>query len=268
METFQQQQDFFRQHWPALRQKLESGGAAAAVAWIDFSFQDELERRVLFLFARQGMVMGEWAGRSLDHCIEFADAAIAECLSQSARAADEETRNRRLDSANVASYNLAADLAWCWGDDFPRAQRHYERGLKAAQDSLKWRRQLGKPAWPQSMACWAEGVHRMALADGQGAVQALQRALDLAVQDAAVQGLEAEPGPACSGKVLLNLGWLELARLQSGDESAAARLESVLEYLASQEESQDEHQSADAQFYRQQLLDAQRILAAGIQQQA
>ena len=53
---------------------------------------------------------------------------------------------------------------------------------------------------------------------------------------------------------------------RSEPEAAAARLESVLDYLASQEENPDEHMSADAKFYRQQLLDARRILAAGIPQ--
>ncbi|MCB1221361.1 MAG: hypothetical protein H7A35_07780 [Planctomycetales bacterium] len=261
MESFQQQQEFFREHWPTMRQKLESGGVEAAISWIDYSFRDELERRVLFLFARQGMVMGEWKGKNLDACVQFADAAIAECLSQSARASDEETRNRRLDSANVASYNLAADLAWCWDDDLPREQRHYERGLKAAQECIKWRRQLKKGAWPLSMAWWAEGVHRLALKDDGAAVHSMQKALEHAVRDAAEKGLSSEEGPACAGTVLMNLGWLELAKLRSGDGAAAERLESVLANLASQEESPDEHIAADAQFYRQQLNDARRIVA-------
>ncbi len=260
METFQQQQDFFREHWPTMRQKLESGGAAAAISWIDYSFRDELERRVLFLFARQGMVIGDWDGKHLDACVQFADAAIAECLSQSARAEDDETRNRRLDSANVASYNLATDLAWCWGDSFQRETRHYERGLKAAQECLKWRRQLRKGSWPMSMAFWAEGVHRLALNDNPGAVQAMQKALEYAIRDAAEKGQSSDIGPACAGTVLLNLGWQDLARLKSGDESAGERFETVLANLSSQEESPDEHVSADAKFYRQQLADAQRIM--------
>lgn len=260
MESYQQQQDFFREHWPALRQKLESGGSESAISWIDYSFTDEQERRVLFLFARQGMVMGDWEGKNLDACVEFADAAIAECLSQSARATDDETRNRRLDAANVASYNLAADLAWCWEDDFEREHRHFERGLKAAQECVKWRRQLKKGAWPLSMAYWAEGVHWIALDNATDAVSALQKALEFAVKDAAEKGLSSAMGPDCAGKVLLSIGWLALARLKSGDESARAQFDEVLQNLSSQEESSNENTSGDAKFFRQQLEDAHRIM--------
>lgn len=260
METFQQQQEFFRQHWPTLRQKLESGGAEAAISWIDYSFRDELERRILFLFARQGMVMGEWKGRNMDAIVQFADAAIAECLSQSAKATNEETRQRRLDSANIASYNLAADLAWCWDDGLERETRHFERGLKAAQECIKWRRQLNKGPWPVSMAMWAEGVHRIALDDAAGAVATLGRALEHARLDALSKGQPANPGPACAGTVLLSMGWLDLARIKAGDEHASEEFESVLANLASQEEHPDEHVSADAKFYRQQLQDAHRLM--------
>ena len=261
MESFQEQQDFFSTHWPTLRQKLENGGAEAAISWIDYSFSDELDRLVLFLFARQGMVVGEWHGKNLDTCVQFADAAIAECLSQSAKATDEETRNRRLDSANTASYNLAADLAWCWNDGMDRDTRHHERGLKAAQECLKWRRQLGKGPWPMSMAFWAEGVHRLALSDFSGALVSMQKALDFVVQDASERNLPTAIGPDCDGKVLLSRGWLALARIASGDESAAGDFDQAVANLASQEESSDEHVSGDANFYRQQLLDSRAIMS-------
>lgn len=256
MNSFKDQQEFFKSHWPMLRQKLENGGAANAIAWIDYSFSDPMERRILFLFARQGMVMSEWQGRNLDACIQFADAAIAECLSQSAKSPDEEARNRCLDSANMASYNLAADLAWCWSDDFERDKRHYERGLKAAQDCLKWRRQLDKGAWPMSMAWWADGLHRLALEDNTGAVGSFQKALDCAIRDAKEKNLPFKLAPDCSGRVLLSIGWLDLARMQQADQAASEDFAQVLANLSSQEESPDEHVSGDAQFFRQQLEDA------------
>ena len=260
MDSFQDQQDFFKEHWPMLRQKLESGGVEAAISWIDYSFSNERDRRVLFLFARQGMVMGDWLGKSLAACVQFADACIAECLSQSAKATDELGRDRCLDAANVASYNLAADLAWCWNDDFVREAHDYERGLKAAQECIKWRRQLGKGPWPMSMAYWAEGVHRLALKDHTGALQSFHKALDYALEDASAKGLTIEIGPDCAGTVLLSHGWLNLARLKLDEKGAQQQYASVIVNLSSQEESPDEHISGDAQFYRKQLEDARLIL--------
>jgi hypothetical protein len=260
MESFKDQQEFFKSHWPMLRQKLENGGAASAISWIDYSFSDPMERRVLFLFARQGMVMSEWQGRNLDACVQFADAAIAECLSQSARADEEDVRQRCLDSANMASYNLAADLAWCWADDFVREPRHFERGLKAAQECLKWRRQLGKGPWPMSMAWWADGVHRLALADNAGALGSFRKALDSAIIAAQEKNLPVILGPDCDGSVLMNIGWLALAGMKSGDAENKSAYDLVLINLASQEESPDELISGDAKVYRDQLLEAFKYL--------
>lgn len=130
------------------------------------------------------------------------DAKIAE-----ARAAiDAHVREGAIDKANVASYNLAADLADCWpDDDVPRMRAHFEAGLRAAEDCVRWREELGKPPDRQSIAHWAVGMHRFSLGDVAGARAALERALDLAEAD---------------DMILLNRGYLALARWRLGEAQA------------------------------------------------
>jgi hypothetical protein len=92
MESWQEQYDFFMANWPGLRVALEDGGALAGIGWIEKTFTDDLERRVMYAFAKQGLYDGDWEGRNLDLLVSFGDAGIAEMLRQAGAAKDDETR--------------------------------------------------------------------------------------------------------------------------------------------------------------------------------
>ena len=117
MNTFEEQLAFFKEHWPSMRTACEEDGTEGLIGKI-LAYEDDLERRVLFMFARQGISDPSWELGDFDLLIAVADAGIAEFLRQAEAAEDDETRAKPTDGANVISYNLAADLADCWpGDD-------------------------------------------------------------------------------------------------------------------------------------------------------
>jgi hypothetical protein len=249
VQTFQEQKDWFESQWPALKAALEAGGPEAAAAAIR-EHDDPRERRVLFMFVRQGMAGDEWRGKGLDATVAMADLAIAEFLAQAEAETDPERRDARIDGANVVSYNLAADLADCWPGDGPRPERrHCERGLKAADDCLRWREQLGKPAGPFSMAWWARGMHALGLGMTDEAVAAFANSLARAEEaaDPAARGLD---GAGDFG-VVLGHGYLGLARAAAGDPEGAALYERAVGAFTAQLE--DEAKKDDAAFGIEQL---------------
>ena len=62
MQTFQEQLDFFNEHWPAMAAAAEENGSAGVAAFVD-GFENDLHRRVLYMFARQGLGNDEWLVR-------------------------------------------------------------------------------------------------------------------------------------------------------------------------------------------------------------
>jgi len=254
MKTYDEQREHFLSRWPEIRAALEAGGVEAGIDVIRAT-EDELERRVLFLFARQGVLQTEWEGRTLDAGVAFADAAIETFLAEADAAgdADPETRDRRIDTANVLSYNLAADLAPCWDDPFPRERRHFERGLRAAEDCLRWREQLGKPPFPFATAHWARGIHLFALGDRDDeALAEFERSLERARESAALSG---EPTSLEDGgeMVVLAEGWVALAKALAGDTAARDRYESILTRYRADLESDDDERRDDAKMAIDQL---------------
>jgi len=248
LQTWQEQRAFFMEHWPQLQAAIEDGGAEAGIAWINNTFSDDLERRVIYAYANQGLFYGDWAGRDLDTYIAVSDAGIAECLRQADAAGDEETKNKRVNSANVLSYNLGADLAFCWGDDFERERRHFERGLQAGEDCIRWRKELGNPPFTLSMAYWLRGIHRMALDDREGAVSDFEEALNYCEEQARADG---QPTTLEEGNtsIVFNHGMVALAKLVAGDESARAEYDKVRAMFAEYLKSDDEELKGDAEVY-------------------
>ena len=222
MESIQEQKAYFESQWPILKQALESGGPEAAAECIR-GHEDPLERRVLWLFARQGMIGENWKGKDFDAFIEVADLGIAEFLDQAANEGDANLRARRIDGANIISYNLAADLAHCWpGDKRSRKPRHFERGLKAAEDCVRWREELDKPAGPRHMAWWAKGMHEISLGRHADAVVSFERALEFGKRMSAEAGSSVEVGPEGTFATLLSAGYLGIARGIAGSAEGAA----------------------------------------------
>jgi len=246
MQTYDEQAAFYNTHWPAMKTAAEAGGGKAVSDFI-LGFEDELERRVLFMFARQGLAMDDWQGKSFDALIEVADAGIAELVRQAEGTEDAQTRDKRIDAANVISFNLGADLADCWpGDNEPREARHFQRGVQAGQDCLRWREALNKPAGPLSMAWWVKGIHEFSLGEAQNAIDSFQRSLDFAKKDAAEAGLAKDVSSAGTFPVVLGSGYLGLARWRSGVEDGQAQYLAAIAVFG--EQAQDDKTKDDALF--------------------
>lgn len=204
-------------HIPALIDAMGAGGSKGVQEFIN-RFDGAIERLNLHFLAQRTFGQGEWRGKNWDTYIQVAEAAMAEALSQAALADDSETAARRIDNANVMSYNLAADLAPCWpGDTLPREQRHFVRGMQAADDCLRWRELLCKGAYSFSIAYWAKGVHQLALADYESAVDNFDLSLEHAMEFAGEQALSHEVKPGGSYYVILASGYLGLAMWLTGD---------------------------------------------------
>jgi hypothetical protein len=242
MNTYEEQKAFFERHWDGLRDAVEKGGAEGGLAWLD-RFEDPLERRVLSLFARQGLVMKPWEGKSLDAYAAFVRGAIDRILAEGEAPGDPERKTKAKALANVISYNLAADLADCWpGEDVTRTRAHFEEGLRAARDCVRWRGELDNGAAPMSMALWVQGMHQVSLGQLDDAVASFQGSLEQA-EEASVTDEDFA--------VLLGRGYLGLAQTMRGDADGRERYEAAL--AAFRKQLEDEERKNDAQFAIDQL---------------
>ena len=242
MNTFQEQRQFFDQHWPAMKQAAESGGADAVINFAD-AFDDPSERRVLYAFARKGLVHEEWQGRSLDAYVAVARAGIRECLTQARDEADPETSKKRINTANVISYNLSADLADCWDDPHVRERAHFEAGLHAAEDCIRWREELGNPPHTKSIAWWAKGIHQLSLGQTETAQESFTTSMQFA--------LNANDGDDRCFGVVLGRGFAAIAGVVAGDPDGETEYEETTSIFRAQLANQE--MKDDAQFGISQL---------------
>lgn len=228
MKTFAEQKAFFDGRWPDLQEAAREGGAAAVMACID-GHDDDLERRVLHLFARQGFVLSDWEGKDLALAAGVARASIDRLVLEASQAqseGDAETTRRRTELANVISYNLSADLADCWPGERPAlTPALFEEGLKAAEDCVQWREELAKGPGASSMAWWAKAMHLLSLERVEEATHGFHKSLTLAREVA--QSDE-------DFSVLLGRGYLGLARWIGGDEDGRAQYREALAVFGSQ----------------------------------
>ena len=231
MKTYQDQIDFFDAQWPALKAAAETDDALAFIAGFD-----GVERRVLYMFARQGLLMRDWEGKNRKLYIAVARAGIDHYLALAE--ADCELRNARIDGANVIAYNLSADLADCWEDDgMPRTVTHFQVGAEMAYRCIAWREQLDKPAWPRSIAHWARGMHALSLGDRDGAREHWAKSLDYA--KAIEPDSPTDIGPNTSFSVLIGQGYLAIANADS------ATLNAVLAAFREQLHDPDKQEDAE-----------------------
>lgn len=238
----------YEEHWPDLRIRLEEGGGAAAVDYIDG--QSPEVRAALYRRARAGVAMGEWNGKHLDAVITVADAGIAAALQRRESAGDGAGRIAALEDANIISFNLAADLADCWpGDDMARAHHHFERGERAGEDCVRWRRELDKPASSLQLGWWALGIHQLHL--GKNAIDAMDQSWTAAVRAAEESGEPTSIGPDAGFTVVLSAGYSGLARMARGDPDGNEVYNAAL--AAFREQLNDTDRSADASFGIDQL---------------
>ena len=237
MKTFAEQKAFFDGCWPALQAAARAGGAEAVLALIDGQAED-LQRRVLHLFARQGFVLSEWEGKDLALAAAVARGSIDRLVEEArvaGSAGDEEGARRRTELANVISYNLAADLADCWPGERPALTKAlFEEGLRAAEDCIEWRDELAKGPGASSMAWWAKAMHLLSLGRIEEATNGFHKSLTFAREVA--QSDE-------DFSVLLGRGYLGLARWIGGEELGREDYQealAVFESQLAQEESKDD----------------------------
>jgi hypothetical protein len=215
-------------HWEEMRKLMEGEGAEAVIKFID-AFEDDEQRRQLYSFARFAFAMKEWEGKNLDALIAVANAGIAEGLRQAQAAPSAETSAKLVDFANVLSYNLSADLAECWpGDTLPRERRHFEAGLKAAEDCIRWREELAKGPEPFAIAYWAKGMHQLSLGDVDGAVENFEKSRAYNVDAAKEEGGATEVSAEAGFGLILAEGYVGLAEWVRGDEAGKGRFENAL----------------------------------------
>ena len=224
----------FEERWPQLLELFEVGGSEKVLSHIQ-TCQDLTERRALFLMSSHRISSSQGLTRKLDDVVTISRAAINEFCIQSSQETDKEQRERRLEGANILSYNLAADLAPCWPEDTePREVRHYNEGIRCAEDCLEWRSLLQKGALPFSMAWWALGTHRCGLSDWKGACEAYEKSLEAAQIDAQENSTPATVSPESSFSINIANGWLEFARWRGGDETSYDRFLEVIAAFRSQ----------------------------------
>ncbi|MHC4470309.1 MAG: hypothetical protein ACYS99_05030 [Planctomycetota bacterium] len=242
MQTFEEQKSFFDSHWGTMKEAVESGGGKAVVDFI-LGFEDDLERRVLFVFARQGLVMADWEGKGFDPYIEVCDAGVEEMLRQAENAPDDDDAKKRVNGAHVISYNLACDLADCWpGDDAPRNPEQFERGLQAAEDCLRW-------CAPQITAgfardYWVKGMHELSLGDRRAAAESFEKGQAYAAEAAREE--ERPDTVSADGEfgVILASGFVGLARFLDGQESGRAQFDEAMEAFKAQLEVEERRDDA------------------------
>ncbi len=211
-------------HWDALRAAAESGGAESAIAYINGV--DDPDRLKLYYFAQGALGGRDWSGKNFDTYIAVTNAGINLALERSATAASDDAERAAglKDTANIMSYNLSANLAECWpGDDVPRERRHFEEGLRAAENCIRWREELNKPPGRRALGFWAKGMHALSLRELDTSVEAFARALECGVAAAAEAGKETTVSPAADFQVLLNSGYLGIAEVAAGIDGGAAR---------------------------------------------
>ncbi len=249
MKTFQEQKEFFDKQWPGLKVAVEKGGGEGAVKFIE-GFEG-VEKRVMYFFARMGLVMDDWKNKNFDDYITVVNRGLS-MLEHEQENAPEGEKTKWYNSAHIMNYNLSADLADCWpGDDLPRSKEHYARGLKAADECIKLQEKLGNQPGPLSMDYWAKGIHELSLGEIDKAVRSWDKSYEYARTDAEKQEKTSQVTKEAPFGVILGHGYLGLARWINGEDEGKAQYEQAINTFNAQTE--DEAMKGDAEFGISQL---------------
>ena len=202
--------------WDEMKAIMEADGRNGLLAFI-MGFEDSRDQRQLLFFAHVAFNQRDWEGKDLDKITEITQSGIDEMLRQSEAEEDLEKKDRFKNLGNIMSYNLSANLADCWpGDDVPRDERHFQIGLSAAIDCIRWREELkGEPSH-FSMAWWAKGMHELSLGRKEASLQSFEEAQKFAIQAAKIEGHETSINAQGHWSVLLSEGYIAIAKCASG----------------------------------------------------
>jgi hypothetical protein len=235
------------QHRAAMKQALDAGGGQAVIDYVE-GFDSDPLRRVLYIASTQVLAPPDFKDKRLDDLITVSDAGIVEMLRQVEAAEDDETRGQCLHAAHVVSFNLAAELADCWpGDDLPRTKAHHERGVQAATDCLLWSELAGVPR-PISTDYWVRGIHQLALGDVKATIRSWTAALEFAETAAENDDQSKDIGPAGTFAVILNSGYLGLARWISGEDTGQGGYETAIGAFRAQSNDAEKAEEAKVGF--------------------
>ncbi|MGH7681261.1 MAG: hypothetical protein ACRENN_04665, partial [Candidatus Eiseniibacteriota bacterium] len=238
--------------WEELKGAMDRGGAAEVIRVID-AIEDPETRRTIYAVAQKRFGKREWAERNFDALVEIVTEGIGDTLQQALVAADGEEAWKLTDFANRLSYNLSADLAECWpGDQAPRERQHFEAGLRAAEDCIRWRRELGKPPDRRAMAYWAAGMHQLSLSNLHEARGAFETASGLARLAVVGTGRDEVKAGSDFG-VLLYAGYLGIVRAMIGEAEGRAQYEAAGEAFDATAAAAEGEEKEDAVFGAEQL---------------
>lgn len=211
-----QEQKQREEQWTIIKSLVESDGAAAVLAHIE-QIEDAKARAKGYNFAMQSLSMRDWNNKTIDAVVDLGQAGIDFAV---AVAKDSEEKNWFIDWANIMCYNLAANLAECWGDDFTREERHFKIGRAVAEKAIGFRKELNKGPQPFSMAYWAYGMHLLSLGRAEEALNALSISLDYAVKAAEGQNKPTQLQKEAPFGVILGHGYVALAHMALGRSDA------------------------------------------------
>ncbi len=244
MKTFDEQRAFFLEQWPILQAALQKGGAEALGSRIE-AYEEGLEKRVLYLFLRQKLGMGEEA--DFEAYAEVARRGIRMGETEAERASKEEDQNRRFHFAHILAFNLGADLAPCWPkDSLRRSEVDYQVGAWAGAKCLELAERMGSDAGTWSNDFWLLGMHELALGNFVEARDAWSKGVHKAWEAEGVPVAQRELGVKAPFGVLLQEAKRSLARLLLGDPEGRVEYERCLEFF--REQAKDKSKADDAQF--------------------
>ncbi|HEU4333143.1 MAG TPA: hypothetical protein VFT32_01495 [Candidatus Eisenbacteria bacterium] len=247
--------------WGHLREAAERGGARE-VARVVFQ-RDAESRRGLWRLALRRFDDRESPLRNFELLIDIAQAGIDDSMTLANQAETAESAAEWADAANVLSYNLSAALADCWPDDpAPRERHHFEIGLRAAEDCVRWRWELAKPADRRAMAYWAAGMHHLSLghlAEAWGGFSTAERL----VRGEGKGGHGAGVTPGGDFGVILYHGYAGIARWLMGDDEGRRDFERACRAFE-ETYTRDTERKEDAQFGLEQLRWVEKKFIAAV----
>jgi len=231
--------------------ELAPQGSTAVIAYI---YSLPLEERVEAVrSAQKALFAAAHEGGSLDTYAEAMRELIDRGTSALGRVGHNEEDDQTLNQYNAMSFNLAADLADCWPEDkLQREAHHFEAGLRAAEDCVRWRNELNRPPYSFALAYWAKGMHLLSLGHYSGAVKSFAMAGGAARRDAEEKDISAEVGPGTTFSVLLNEGYLGIAEQLDDSGEGLSRLQRAEGFFRDQiargNESGDTELKEEAEF--------------------
>lgn len=246
--------------WGSIREAAARGGAREVARGV--VERDPEERRQLWRLALRRLDDRESPLRSFETIIDVAQAGIDDAMTLSNQARDSESAATWADAANVLSYNLSAALADCWPDDpAPRERHHFEIGLRAAEDCIRWRWELGKPPDRRAMGYWAAGMHHLSLGnllEAWGSFTTAEKLARGTLKGSHGAGVE----PEGDFGVILYHGYAGIARWVMGEDEGRRDYERACRAFEGTGHS-DPERKEDADFGLEQLRWVEKKFVAG-----